>query len=69
MRKFFQFIVISCVILAVAAALFVHFSDKHVIILNDGTIETVDDDRVIYLDDGTIIYNNDIIEKEEIKSY
>jgi hypothetical protein len=69
MRKFFLFIVISCVVIVGAAALFVHLTEKHVIILNNGIIKAVDDDKVIYLNDGTILYNDDIIEKEEIKSY
>ena len=69
MRKFFLITVISCVVIAAAAALFVHLTEKHVIILNNGIIKSVDDDKVIYLNDGTILYNDDIIENEEIKSY
>jgi len=69
MRIFFQGIVISCAILVGAAALFVYLTDKHVIILNSGIIKAVDDDKIICLNDGTILYNEDIIEKEEIKSY
>ena len=69
MRTFFQGIVISCAVIVGAAAVFVYLSDKHVIILNSGTIKAVDDDKVIYLIDGTILYDDDIIEKEEIKSY
>ena len=69
MRTFFQAMAIFCVILFGAAALFVYFTDKHVIILNNGTMKAVDNDKVIYLADGTILYNDDIIEKEEIKLY
>ena len=69
MRTFFQVLTISCVILIGAAAFFVYLTDKHVIILNSGAIMAVDDDKVIVLADGTILYNDDIIEKNEIKSY
>ena len=69
MRTFFQGIVISCAILIGAAAVFVYLTDKHVIVYNDGTIQTVDDKEVIFLNDGTILYDHSVIEQGEIKDY
>jgi serine/threonine protein kinase len=69
MRKFFQIVILLSIITVAGAALFVFLTDKHVIILNNGTIKTVDDKKVIYLNDGTILYKDEIIEKEDIRAY
>jgi len=69
MRKFFQTVILLSIITVASAALFVFLTDKHVIILNNGTLKTVDDKKVIYLNDGTILYKDEIIEKEDIRAY
>jgi serine/threonine protein kinase len=69
MRKFIQIIVFLSVITVAGAALFVYLTDKHVIILNNGTIITVEDKKIIYLYDGTVIYKDEIIEKDDIHAY
>ncbi len=69
MRKFFQRVIVLSLITVAGTALYVYLSDKHVIAYNDGTIQTVDDQDVILLDDGTILFNDSIIEQNEIKYY
>jgi serine/threonine protein kinase len=69
MRKFFQTVVVFSIITVAGLALYVHVTDKHVIVYVDGTIETVDDKDVIYLKDGTILYDDSVIEQEDIKYY
>ncbi len=51
------------------AALYLYLTDKHVIVFNNGTIQTVDDKDIIFLNDGTILYDDSIIEQNEIKYY
>ena len=70
MRNFFQAIVLCCVITVAGAALFVFFTDKQIIVLNDDTLKTVDEtwlsgDSLFYEIDGQI----DFLEKSEIKTY
>ncbi|UCD79392.1 MAG: hypothetical protein JSW26_29025 [Desulfobacterales bacterium] len=70
MRNFLKTVVILSVLAVVGAALFIHFTDKEVIILNDGTIKTVDatwqsGDAVFFEIDGQI----DFYDKDEIKTY
>ena len=70
MRNFFQAIVLFCVITVVGAALFVFFTDKQIIVLNDDTLKTVDEtwssgDSLFYEIDGQI----DFFDKGEIKTY
>ena len=69
MRKFFQAVVLLVIITVAGAAVYVFLSGKYVIILNNGTIKTVDDKKVIYLSDGTILYRNEVIDKDDIQSY
>ena len=59
MRNFFQAIVLFSVITVVGAALFVFFTDKQIIVLNDDTLKTVDEtwlsgDSLFYEIDGQI---------------
>ena len=70
MRNFFQAIVLFSVITVVSAALFVFFTDKKIIVLNDDTLKTVDEtwlsgDSLFYEIDGQI----DFLDKGEIKTY
>jgi serine/threonine protein kinase len=70
MRNFFQAIVLFSVITVVGAGLFVFFTDKQIIILNDDTLKTVDEtwlsgDSLFYEIDGQI----DFLDKGEIKTY
>jgi hypothetical protein len=70
MRNFFQAIVLFCIITVVGVALFVFFTDKEVIILNDGTLKTVDQtwlsgDSLFYEIDNRI----DFLDKAQIKTY
>ena len=70
MRNFFQAIVLFSVITVVGAALFVFFTDKQVIVLNDDTLKTVDEiwlsgESLFYEIDGHI----DFLDKEQIKTY
>ncbi len=70
MRNFFQAIVLGSVLTIVGAALFVFFTDKQIIVLNDDTLKTVDEtwlagDSLFYEIDGQI----DFLEKGEIKTY
>lgn len=69
MRKFFQILIVLSIITAAGLALYVHLTDKHVIVYTNGTIQTVDDKDVIFLNDGTILYDDSIIEPEEVKYY
>ena len=69
MRKFFQVVILSCFFTALGAVLFVYLTDKHVIVFNNGTIETVDDKDVVLLSDGTILYDDSVIEHNEVKYY
>jgi serine/threonine protein kinase len=70
MRNFFQATVLFSVIMVVGAALFVFFTDKKIIILNDDTLKTVDEtwlsgDSLFYEIDGQI----DFLDNGEIKTY
>ena len=70
MRNFFQAIVLFSVITVVSAAVFVSFSDKKIIVLNDDTLKTVDEtwlsgDSLFYEIDGQI----DSLDNGEIKTY
>jgi hypothetical protein len=70
MRNFFQAIVLFSVITVVSAALFVFFSDKKIIVLNDDSLKTVDEtwssgDSLFYEIDGQI----DFLDKGEIKTH
>ncbi len=69
MRKLFQIVILCGFFTAVAAVLFVYLTDKHVIVFKDGAIETVDDKDVVLLRDGTILYDDLVIEHNEIKYY
>ena len=69
MGKFIKIVLIFSVIIVGGAAMYVHLTDKYVIILTNGSVKTVDNDRVIYLNDGTILYDDDIIENKIIKTY
>ncbi len=69
MRKIFQTVVLLSVITVVGTALFVFITDKYVIVFNNGAMKVVDDSKVIYLYDGTILYGDEIIEEEDIKTY
>ncbi len=69
MRRFFQMVMVLSIITVVGTALYVFITDKHVIVFNNGTIQTVDDKDVIILNDGTILYNDSIIEQDEIDYY
>ena len=70
MRNFFQAIVLFSVITVAGAGLFVFFTDKQIIILNDDTLKTVDEtwlsgDSLFYEINGQI----DFLDKGEIKTY
>jgi len=70
MRNFFQAIVLFSVITVVGAGLFVFFTDKQIIVLNDDTLKTVDEtwqsgDSLFYEIDGQI----DFLDKNELKTY
>ena len=70
MRNFFQAIVLFSIITVVSAALFVFFSDKKIIVLNDDTLKTVDEtwlsgDSLFYEIEGQI----DFLDKGEIKTH
>ena len=70
MRKFIKIVFILGVITVAAAAGYLHFSNKEVIILKDGTIKTVDatwqsGDSVFFEINNQI----DFYEKDEIKTY
>jgi hypothetical protein len=57
MRNFFQAIVLFSVITVVGAGLFVFFTDKQIIVLNNDTLKTVDEtwqsgDSLFYEIDG-----------------
>ncbi len=69
MRKFFQTVILLGVVTVVGAALYVYLTDKHVIVFNNGVIQTVDDKHVVFLNDGTILYEDSVIEQDEIKYY
>jgi len=69
MRKFIYTVLILSIITVAGTAIYVFLTDKYVILLNNGTVKTVDDKKVIYLNDGTIIYKDEIIEKNDIQSY
>ncbi len=70
MRNFFQAIVIFSVLTVGGVALFVFFTDKEIIILNDGTLKTVDE---TWLSGGTIFYEIDnqieFLDEGQIKSH
>ena len=70
MRNFFQAIVLFIVITVVGTALFVFFTDKQIIVLNDDSLKTVDEtwlsgDSLFYEIDGQI----DFLDNSEIKTY
>jgi serine/threonine protein kinase len=70
MRNFFQAIVLFSVITVVGAGLFVFFTDKQIIVLNNDTLKTVDEtwqsgDSLFYEIDGQI----DFLDKNELKTY
>ena len=70
MRNFLQAIVLFIVITVVGTALFVFFTDKQIIVLNDGSLKTVDEtwlsgDSLFYEIDGQI----DFLDNSEIKTY
>ena len=70
MRNFFQAIVLFSVITVFGAALFVFFTDKQIIVLNDDTLKTVDEtwlsgDSLFYEIDGQI----DFLDNGQIKTY
>jgi len=70
MRNFFQAIVLFIVITVVGTALFVFFTDKQIIVLNDDSLRTVDQtwlsgDSLFYEIDGQI----DFLDNSEIKTY
>jgi len=70
MRNFFQAIVLFSVITVVGAGLFVFFTDKQIIVLNNDTLKTVDEtwqsgDSLFYEIDGQI----DFLDKSELKTY
>ena len=70
MRNFIQAIILLSVITVVGAALFVLFTDKKIIVLNDDTFKTVDEiwltgDSLFYEIDGQI----DFLDDSEIKTY
>jgi len=70
MRVFFKTFVLLSVIAVAGAALFVLFTDEDVIILNDGTIKTVDEtwqsgDSVFFESEGQI----DFYDKNQIRTY
>ena len=70
MRNFFQAIVLLVVFTIVGVALFVYFTDKKVIVLNDGNLKTVDQtwlsgDSLFYEIDSQI----DFLDKSQIKTY
>ena len=70
MRNFFQAIVLFSVITVAGAGLFVFFTNKQIIILNDDTLKTVDEtwlsgDSLFYEINGQI----DFLDKGEIKTY
>ena len=69
MRKFFQTLIVLSIITVAGLAVYVYVTDKHVIVYMNGNILTVDDDDVIFLNDGTILYDDLIIEQDEIKYY
>jgi serine/threonine protein kinase len=69
MRKFFQTVIVLSLITVAGAALYVYLTDKHVIVFKNGTIQAVDDQDVIFLNDGTILYDDEIVEQDEIKYY
>ncbi len=69
MRKFFQTVILLGVLTVVGAALYVYLTDKHVIVFNDGVIQTVNDTDVVLLNDGTILYEDSVIEQDEINYY
>jgi uncharacterized protein YcfL len=43
MKKLFKLFVLMALLTVCGAALFVHFSDKQVLVLTDGTLKTVDE--------------------------
>jgi len=69
MRNFFQTLIVLSIITVAGLAVYVYVTDKHVIVYMNGNILTVDDDDVIFLNDGTILYDDLIIEQDEIKYY
>ena len=69
MRKFFQTVFIASVITVVSAVVYVYLTDKHVIVYNTGVIKAVDDKDVVFLNDGTILYEDYVIEQDEIQYY
>jgi hypothetical protein len=70
MRVFLKTFVLLSVIAVVGATLFVLFTDEDIIILNDGTIKTVDDtwqsgDSIFFESKGQI----DFYDKNQIRTY
>jgi len=72
MKKLFKLFVLMALLTVCGAALFVHFSDKQVLVLTDGTLKTVDE--VWESESGNLIsYEVEgervLLKREEIKSY
>jgi hypothetical protein len=70
MRNFFQAFLSLCIITVVGTALYVFFTDKKIIVLNDDTLRTVDEiwltgDSLFYEIDGQI----DFLDDSEIKTF
>jgi serine/threonine protein kinase len=72
MKKLFKLFVLMALLTVCGAALFVHFSDKQVLVLADGTLKTVDEiwesesgNLIAYEAEGERV----LLQKEEIKSY
>ena len=70
MKAFFKAIVILALLSMGGAALWIHFSDKEVVVLADGTIKTVDE---IWESGDSIFYEVEnemfLLDQHEIKSY
>ena len=70
MKAFFKAIVILALLSIGGAALWIHFSDKEVVVLADGTIKTVDE---IWESGDSIFYEVEnemfLLDQHEIKSY
>jgi len=70
MRTFFKMVIMLGIITIAGTAVYLTSTDKHVIVYNDGTILTVDDEDVAFLDNGRLLYKDStVIESDEIKEY
>ena len=72
MKKLFKLFILMVLLTVLGAAIFVHFSDKQVVVLADGTIKTVDD--VWESESGNLISfeiegERVLLKREEIKTY